>query len=83
MKNISLTQMSIEEFRAILREELESLMPTAAESTMPTHNVKEIMGVNEVVDFLGLKRSAIYHKTHLGTIPHFKKARSFISENRN
>lgn len=75
MKNISLTQMSIAEFRAILREELAHLLPSISRKTDKQIPQKEILGVDEVVELLGIKKSAVYHKTHQGKTPHFKKGK--------
>ena len=77
MKNISLTQMSVPEFRNIIRQEIERAQTdnTGIPDRQRQPEGKEILGVEGAADFLGLKRSAVYQKTHAGTIPYFKKGK--------
>ena len=74
MEKVILTQISIEEFRQIIREEIElALQDTTLSKVVKQIQVPEIMDINDAVKFLSLSRNTIYGLTSKAKIPRYKK----------
>jgi excisionase family DNA binding protein len=74
MNNLILTQLSSEELRQMLREELSfflSNIPTAPNSTA----TKDLLTIEEASIYLNLAYSTIYNLVHRREIPHMKRSR--------
>lgn len=66
-----LTQISVEEFREIIREEIRHAFKQL-DIGSSTEAFDEILDVNKVCQFLGVSKSTIYKKTSEREIPHSK-----------
>ena len=73
MEEITFTQLSGEEIRSILREEIE----LALEKQKPKP-ASEFIGIEEAMVFLGLAKQTIYGLTSKGDIPHYKQHKLYF-----
>jgi excisionase family DNA binding protein len=71
MEKVVLTQISIEEFREIIREEIHCAFKQL-DFGSSTEAFDEILDVNKACQFLGVSKSTIYKKTSEREIPHSK-----------
>ena len=74
MEKVILTQLSIEELRQIIREELKTVL---LEFMQPGNGspLEEIMTIDVAAKFLSLSKSRIYKLTSGREIPHSKKGK--------
>ena len=71
MEKVVLTQISLEEFREIIREEIHRAFKQL-DFGSSTEDFDEILDVNKACQFLGVSKSTIYKKTSDREIPHSK-----------
>jgi len=74
MEKVILTQISIEEFRQIIREEIESALQDFKQNGS-FEQVEEILDVDATAKFLGISKGCLYKKTYKMEIPRFKRGK--------
>ena len=74
MNNPILTQLSLEEMRQMLREELSTFLSNMP-SSISTTPFQELLNIAGASKFLNLSTSAIYSLVQRREIPHMKRAR--------
>ena len=75
MKNITLTQRSLEDLRQIFREEINGLSTHSSKSPSDSSASKELLTPAEASLYLKLALSTIYNMVHKRAIPHIKKGK--------
>jgi len=79
MENIVFTQLSVQEVRAMLREEvrtaLKDLQPQPAKEES-----NELMTIEEVANYIHMAVPSVYGLVHFRKIPHIKRGKRLIFE---
>jgi excisionase family DNA binding protein len=75
MEKVILTQVSMEEFRQIIREELKTVLLEFMQPGNGGSPLEEIMTIDVAAKFLSLSKSRIYKLTSGREIPHSKKGK--------
>lgn len=79
MKNVVFTQLSIQEFRKLLREEVEQVLSKQGNSNKH-HNDQTIFNFEEGCQYIGISKSHGYKLTSTGKIPHAKRGKRIYFE---
>ena len=77
MEKIILTQITIEEFRNIIREELQEVLKALHYQTSGSTS-DEIMTIDQASRLLSISKATMYGKTSQRLIPHFKVGKKNI-----
>ena len=79
MGNITFTQLSFEELRAFIRQELKAYFeanPLNTESRKPTD---DFLTADQTADFLGISKATIYSKVSRRELPVMKRGKRLYS----
>ena len=74
MNNVILTQLSLEELRQMLREEVNVLLLQMTNS-VPDSSYKELLTLAEASLYLKLARATVYNLVHRREIPYMKRGK--------
>ncbi|MDX1943187.1 MAG: helix-turn-helix domain-containing protein [Saprospiraceae bacterium] len=75
MENVVFTQLSISEFRKVMREELREELQTVLQEIPSIPKGKNVMDINAFCAYTGLSKQTVYRKTASGEIPHSKRGK--------
>ena len=79
MENMILMQLSAQEVRQILREEIKEALKNYQPS-QKTSDEYELMTIQETAEFINLTVSSVYGLVHRKLIPHVKRGKRLIFE---
>lgn len=79
MDNIVFTQLSVQEVRQMLREEVRTVLKEY-QPLLKQHNEKDLMTIEEVSEYINMAVTSIYGLVHRKQIPHIKRSKRLIFE---
>jgi len=79
MENIVFTQLSVQEVRQMLREEVRSVLKECQPLSKPDDEC-DLMTIQEVSGFINMAVSSVYGLVHRKKIPHIKRGKRLIFE---
>lgn len=69
MNKIQITELSPENLRELIREEIDRLLQA---NGTPGEKAKQLLTIDECAEYLGVSKSHLYKLTSRGILPHFK-----------
>lgn len=78
MENMVFTQLSVQEVRTMLREEVRQALREL--NQQPAKNENELLNIQEVAEMLNMAVPSIYGLVHRRQIPYIKRGKKLIFE---
>lgn len=80
MENIVFTQLSVQEVRQMLREEVRTVFKEYQSHNNQDENEHNLMTIEQVASFINMAVSSVYGLIHRKQIPHIKRGKRLIFE---
>jgi len=81
MENIVFTQLSVQEVRNMLRDEVRQALREFGQNPIKEHSENDLLNIQEVAQKLNLAVPSIYGLVHRRQIPYIKRGKKLIFEN--
>lgn len=81
MENIVFTQLSVQEVRNMLRDEVRQALREFGQNPVKEHSENDLLNIQEVAQKLNLAVPSIYGLVHRRQIPYIKRGKKLIFEN--
>jgi len=79
MENIVFTQLSVQEVRQMLREEVRTALKEC-QSTQKVEDENDLMTIEELAEYINMAVTSIYGLIHRRQLPHIKRGKRLIFE---
>lgn len=80
MENIVFTQLSVQEVRQMLREEVRTVLKEYQPLSRTDDDGYDLMTIEQVAEFINMAVTSVYGLVHQKKIPHIKRGKRLIFE---